>query len=347
MVAGTTQGADLPGDTVHSTVQLSTALAYSYKRNTVTIYGNVVAATQGATQQDVLGSGSASQAGQSFPLSRSPLTYLPAPTAAGAASTLVTSVNGVAWQEVDNLASADPADHVYMTQTDATGKTTVQFGDGAHGARLPTGAANVTAAYRVGSGVAGNAQPGQISQPQTRPQGVQGVINPLPASGGADPDTVETARANAPLAVLALDRVVSVQDYQDFARALAGIGKASSVLLSDGLSQFVHLTIGGTTDQPIETSSALVANLAAAWPPTATRICPCASPRARSRSSCWPPACTSNPATSGPTCRPRSGRPCCRRTPTTTGRSARPWCSATSSQPSRPCRAWTTPSCPG
>jgi hypothetical protein len=54
-----------------------------------------------------------------------------------------------------------------------------------------------------------------------------------------------------------------VQDYQDFARAWAGIGKASSVLLSDGLSQFVHLTIGGTTDQPVETSSALVANLVA------------------------------------------------------------------------------------
>jgi len=43
----------------------------------------------------------------------------------------------------------------------------------------------------------------------------------------------------------------------------AGIGQASSVLLSDGLSQFVHLTIGGTTDQPIETSSALYANLVA------------------------------------------------------------------------------------
>jgi len=263
MVAGTTQGADKPGDTVHTTVQLSTALAYSYVRSTVTIYGNVVAATQGATQQDVLGSGSASLAGQSFPLSRSPLTYLPAPTATGAGSTLVTSVNGVAWQEVGNLVSAGPADHVYMTSIDATGKTTVQFGDGVHGARLPTGAANVTAVYRVGLGADGNAQPDQISQPQTRPQGVQGVTNPLPASGGADPDTVETARDNAPLAVMALDRVVSVQDYQDFARAWAGIGKASSVLLSDGLSQFVHLTIGGTTDQPIETSSALVANLVA------------------------------------------------------------------------------------
>ncbi len=280
MVAGITQGADLPGDTVHTTVQLSTALAYSYVRSTVTIWGNVVAATQGATQQDVLGSGSASQAGQSFPLSRSPLTYLPAPTAAGAASTLVTSVNGVAWQEVDNLASAGPADHVYMTQTDAKGKTTVLFGDGVHGARLPTGAANVSAVYRVGLGADGNALAGQISQPQTRPQGVQGVTNPLPASGGADPDTVEMARGNAPLAVMALDRVVSVQDYQDFARAWAGIGKASSVLLSDGLSQFVHLTIGGTTDQPVETSSALVTNLVASLaangdPHLPVRVAPC------------------------------------------------------------------------
>ena len=93
------------------------------------------------------------------------------------------------------------------------------FGDGVHGARLPTGAANVTAAYRVGLGAAGNVPAGQISQPQTRPQGVQGVTNPLPSSGGADPTPWRRARANAPLAVMALDRVVSVQDYQDFARA--------------------------------------------------------------------------------------------------------------------------------
>ena len=346
MVAATSPGRQLPGDTVHTTVQLSTALAYSYVRNTVTIYGNVVAATQGATQQDVIGSGSASQAGQSFALSRSPLTYLPAPTPAGAGSTLVTSVNGVAWQEVDNLVSAGPADHVYMTRADATGKTTVLFGDGVHGARLPTGAANVTAVYRVGLGADGNAQPDQISQPQTRPQGVQGVTNPLPASGGADPDTVGSARANAPLAVMALDRVVSVQDYQDFARDWAGIGKASSVLLSDGLSQFVHLTVGGTTTSPSRRPRRWSPTWSPAWPPTATRTCRCASRRARSRSSCWPPACTSNPATSGPACRPRSGRPCSRRTPTTAGRSASPWCSATSSRPSRPCRAWITPSSP-
>lgn len=280
MVAGVTQGAALPGDTVHTTVRLSAPLAYSYLRSTVTIWGNVAAATQGATQQDVLGGGAATQAGQSFPLSRSPLTYLPAAPAAGAASTLVTAVNGVSWQETGTLAAAGPADHVYMTRTDAAGKTTVLFGDGVHGARLPTGAASVTAAYRVGLGAAGNVPAGQISQPQTRPQGVQAVTNPLPSSGGADPDTAEGARASAPLAVMALDRVVSVQDYQDFARAQAGIGKASSVLLSDGLSQFVHLTIGGTTGQPLETSSALSASVAASLaasgdPHLPVRVAPC------------------------------------------------------------------------
>ena len=95
------------------------------------------------------------------------------------------------------------------------------FGDGVHGARLPTGAANVTAAYRVGLGDRGQRlRRARSASPMTRPQGCRDVTNPLPSSGGADPDTADRARANAPLAVMALDRVVSVQDYQDFARRL-------------------------------------------------------------------------------------------------------------------------------
>ena len=263
MVAGVTQHADpsVPGDTVHTTVKLASPLAYSYVRSTVTVWGNVVQATQGAHQRDVLGSGAASRANQSFPLNRSPLTYLPAPTAVGAQSTLNVAVDGVSWPQVDNLLGLGPGDHGFVTETDEAGKTTVHFGDGVNGARLPTGAVNVTADYRVGLGTAGNAKTGQISQPQTRPQGVQGVTNPLPASGGADPDSVDEGRANAPVGVMALDRLVSVEDYEQFARAWAGIGKASSVLLSDRRTQFVHLSLGGTTADPLDTNSALVTNL--------------------------------------------------------------------------------------
>ena len=263
MVAAVTQHADptVPGDTVHTTVTLATPLAFSYVRSTITIWGNVVQATQGADQHDVLGSGAASQPNQPFPLSRGPLTYLPAPTPAGAQSTLDVKVDGVSWSQVDYLLGLGPRDRGFVTETDDTSKTTVRFGDGVNGARLPTGAANVTADYRVGLGVSGNAKIGQISQPQTRPQGVQGVTNPLAASGGADPDTVDQGRANAPIGVMSLDRLVSVEDYEEFARAWAGIGKASSVLLSHDQGQFVHLSLGGTTADPLDSTSALVTNL--------------------------------------------------------------------------------------
>ena len=95
----------------------------------------------------------------------------------------------------------------------------------------------------------------------TQPPGAKNVVNPLPATGGSDGDTRDQARQNAPLAVMALDRLVSVADYADFARAYAGIGKASAVRLSDGRRRLVHLTIAGKDDIPIDQNSDLYQNL--------------------------------------------------------------------------------------
>lgn len=102
--SGTTQ--DLPGDTTHSFLQLSSPLSYPYKRETTTVYGNVVQATQGESRKEVLGSGDGAQEMQQFSLHQGPLTYLAAPNAAGAQSTLEVRVNDVLWSEVDSLASA-------------------------------------------------------------------------------------------------------------------------------------------------------------------------------------------------------------------------------------------------
>ena len=62
---------------------------------------------------------------------------------------------------------------------------------------------------------------------------------------------------------MALDRLVSVRDYADFARTYAGIGKASAARLSDGRRQLVHLTIAGVDDIPILQTSDLYRNLVA------------------------------------------------------------------------------------
>ena len=145
------------------------------------------------------------------------------------------------------------------TQTE---RTSVIFGDGLHGARPPTGTANLKATYRYGIGAAANVDAAQISQLATHPLGAQGVVlNPLAATGGADADTLEQARANAPLAVMALDRLVSVRDYADFARTYAGIGKAVATRISDGRELLVHATIAGAGDIPIAPSSDLTPNL--------------------------------------------------------------------------------------
>jgi predicted phage baseplate assembly protein len=252
---------DLPGDTPHSTLVLSNALAYTYARESVTIYGNVVKATHGETREEVLGSGDGSQALQQFALRHAPLTHLAAPTAAGAESTLEVRVNDIRWHEADNLFVLEPKDRSYITRTDDDDETTVVFGDGEHGLRLPTGVENVKAVYRTGLGKPGNVDAEQIKLLATRPLGVKGVVNPLRASGGADRESRDQARHNAPLAVMALDRLVSVQDYADFARTFAGIGKTSARRLPGDRRRLVHLTIAGADDVPIDESSDLYRNL--------------------------------------------------------------------------------------
>jgi len=259
---------------VHTILKLANKLAYSYDASTVTIYANVVKATHGQTQGEVLGDGEASQALQKFPLHQSPLTYLPAPTPSGADSTLVVRVNEIEWHEADNLFVLGPSDREYITQTDDSDKTTATAGNGEHGLRVPTGTANVKAVYRSGTGRPGNVNAQQISQMATQPLGVKGVINPLRAAGGADGDTRDQARRNIPIGITALDRLVSVQDYADFARRFAGIGKASAQRLTDGRSLLVHLTITGKDDIPIDPTTdlyqALVLALAQAGDPNQT-----------------------------------------------------------------------------
>jgi hypothetical protein len=263
MLAGVEQEFDtnLPDDKIHSTLILANDLAYCYKRETATIYGNVARATHGETHTEVLGSGDASKALQHFSLKQTPLTYVAATTPTGTESTLKAYVNDIRWHEAERLTGLKPTDRRFITRTDDQDETTLVFGDGERGARLPTGMENVRAVYRTGIGKAGNVAAEQISQLASRPLGLKGVINPLPATGGADRETRDQARRNAPLAVMALDRLVSVQDYEDFARTFAGIGKASSARLSDGHRQLVHLTVAGVDDIPIAKDSDLYRNL--------------------------------------------------------------------------------------
>jgi len=249
----------------------TTSLAHTYRRQAdeagqsfgVTLNANVARATHGETRTEVLGSGDGAQAFQKLSLKEKPLTYVSAPTPSGAQSTLEVRVNDILWDEAPSFYGLPPDRRAYVTRLADKGQVTVQFGDGVTGARLPTGQENVSARYRVGTGLAGMVKAGQITQLVTRPLGTKGVINPTPAVGGADPETLAGARQNAPLTVLTLDRIVSLTDFEDFARAFAGIGKAQATWLWAGRQRLVHLTVAGAGGGPVPVNSDLFRNLQA------------------------------------------------------------------------------------
>ncbi|WP_409473057.1 putative baseplate assembly protein [Streptomyces sp. HC307] len=245
----------LPGDHVHTRLTLTADLAHRYRRDTVRILGNVVEATHGESREEAIGSGDSDRVNQTFALWQTPLTWLADDNPLGATPVLEIRIDGVLWHEVDSLAGRGPRERVYITGSTADGRTTVTFGDGINGARLPTGHENVRARYRFGTGRAANVAADRITQPLTRPLGVTAVTNPRPATGGSDGDGPGLTRRTIPLAVSALDRLVSVGDYEDFARSRAGIGRAAARELFDGRRRVLHVTVAGTDDVPIADDS--------------------------------------------------------------------------------------------
>lgn len=221
---------------------------------------NAVEATNGETVQEILGSGDSTNDALEFTLKQSPLTYTTAPIGGGSQSSLQVWVNNLQWHEVPNLLSSGPADRVFVTRPNSSGRVVVQFGNGVEGARTSTGQSNIRAVYRKGIGSPGMVAAAQLSQALDRPQGLKSVVNPSPASGAADPASAADARASAPLPTLTIGRVVSLEDYQNYALAFAGIAKALATWTWFGTTRGVFLTVAGENgtvlqpDDPIVTA---------------------------------------------------------------------------------------------
>lgn len=248
-------------DISNATLTVTPPLSGRYKRKTFSFNGNVARATHGESVREIVGSGDGTQPFQRFKLRQSPVTYVSAANASGARSTLRVFVDELEWHEVDTLYGHGPTERIFVAQLGDDHTTTIMFGDGETGARLPTGQDNVRAVYRKGIGREGLLKDGQLSLLLTRPLGVKAVANAGDTTGGDDRETIDAARLNAPLTVLTLDRIVSLRDYEDFTRAFAGITKALATWTWDGRKRGVFLTVAGPKGAPVERGSELYTNL--------------------------------------------------------------------------------------
>jgi hypothetical protein len=199
----------------------------------ITIYGNLLQTSRGQSViNEILGSGIGTTTNQQFTLQKSPLTYLPdiSVTPQAARSTLQIRVNQVLWSEVTSFFDAGPTDQVYIVRFDDQQNTTITFGDGVHGARLPSGVNNVVAAYRFGSG-ADAPLAGGIRQLAKAFKGLRRVESPIAAIAGRDPDGPDTLRTSAPKSVLLFGHPVSAPDFEVLANLAPGVTKAVAEFL--------------------------------------------------------------------------------------------------------------------
>lgn len=244
-------------------IVLANPLINCYDRTVTTVNANVGAATGGSPVTELLGSGAAATPNQTFMLKQSPLTYTQAQTPMGSVSSLEVSVNGADWSLVPTLFNQSPQAQVFTTVNLTGGRTKVTFGDGIEGATIPTGQNNIIANYRVGLGSAGNVTAGSITTLVDRPTGVNGVTNPLPATGGQDAQSVDDIKINAPMSVQTLGRAVSITDYQNFAATFAGIAEATALWIPSGFYRGVFLTVAAAGGSALPPGNLTLNNLTA------------------------------------------------------------------------------------
>ena len=197
---------------------------------TVTVFGNLVDATQGKAEREaVLGNGDARAVFQTFSLPKAPLTYFLANQATPPHQPeLQVWVGGRLWSRVDALFGRGAKEPIYIVREDAEGRSHVQFGDGETGARLPTGIDNVVAAFRSGSGARGPIKPGATPTAPERPTGFDKVSLAGIVSGGADPEDLDKAREAAPGKVQSLGRIVSIADHETETLAIPSVVTATA-----------------------------------------------------------------------------------------------------------------------
>jgi len=251
------------------TVVFAAPLAKRYDPQTLSVLGNAVRANHGETKMppavqgdptqampEVIGSGDARTRYQAFALRQPGLTYVSADNSVGYAPEIELRVDGVLRPRADNLYGLDESSRAYALESASDGRTLVRFSG-----RLRTAPDNVAAIYRVGGGRGGNLERDRLILPLTMPQGLRTVTNPVPADGGDDPEDIESARSNAPIRIVTLDRIVSLGDYAAFARAYGAISKALASLVWVNGRQVVHLTVAGPRGANVFPGSDLYCNL--------------------------------------------------------------------------------------
>jgi len=141
------------------------------------------------------------------------------------------------WTEVSHFQESGSDSRHFMAETDALDITRIVFGDGLRGG-VPQAGAEISVEYLETLGAGGNLGLDLVSELlspvyQGGEQVALTVTNPVPATGGADRETLEHARRQAPAEVRSLWKAVTKEDYLALAEGFPGVAKAQVLDVND------------------------------------------------------------------------------------------------------------------
>lgn len=187
-----------------------------------------VPVTQGRTYTgETAGSGNGT-ADQSCALSNSPVIE----------GSVDVTVDGDAWEQVDDFISSDSGDQHYIVRIDSDSVATVTFGDGVNGKVATSGTNNILATYRVGGSEDGNVGSGQITVNRTGLSRVRQVTNPrscsgwVPQEGSGGDEALARLKRDGVADLRTLNRAVAPQDFEHLASRWTDTGFTEGVPFS-------------------------------------------------------------------------------------------------------------------
>lgn len=226
--------------------------------------GNVVAADHGLTiENDPLIPESAPASGTYRPhVASGPMTFA-APLDMTSATTAMQwkpgdavpavsldNSDGTRWDRRADLLASDAFDTDFVVETENDGIAHIRFGDGVLGSEPTDGI--YTATYRIGTGRDGNLGAGALRRVVTADDGIVRVWNPMPATGGTDPESLQQVRLYAPEAFRTQERAVTEGDYAAILARLPDVARGTATMRWTGSWHTVYATVDRRNGLPVD-----------------------------------------------------------------------------------------------
>ncbi len=148
------------------------------------------------------------------------------------------------WTVRPSLLDSGPLALDFVVEAEQDGTARLRFGDNTNGMQPGVGV-ELRVCQRVGGGEAGNVAAGSLRHVCADSPLVAGIVQPVDACGGTDPESLASARQHAPEQFRVNQRAILMSDYEQLAVSLSGgqVVDAAAELASDGAAPVVTVHI--------------------------------------------------------------------------------------------------------